>query len=62
MTELKRRAMEQQKMAVRAEVPEDEVTEMVPGTADRQTGIEDEAVCDIPQPKFRQTEESIGRC
>lgn len=60
VTELKRRAMEQQKMAVRAEVPEDEVTEMVPGTADRQTGIEDEAVCDIPQPKFRQTEESIG--
>lgn len=60
VTELKRRAMEQQKMAVRAEVPEDEVTEMVPGTADRQTGIEDEAVCDIPQPKFRQTKESIG--
>lgn len=60
VTELKRRAMEQQKMAVRAEVPEDEVTEMVPGTADRQTGIEDEAVYDIPQPKFRQTEESIG--
>ncbi len=51
VTELKRRAMEQQKMAVRAEVPEDEVTEMVPGTADRH---------DIPQPKFRQTEESIG--
>ena len=60
VTELKRRAMEQQKMAVRAEVPEDEVTEMVPGTADRQTGIEDEAVYDIPQTKFRQTEESIG--
>ena len=60
VTELKRRAMEQQKMAVRAEVPEDEVTEMVPGTADRQTGIEDEAVYDIPQPKFRQTKESIG--
>lgn len=60
VTELKRRAMEQQKMAVRAEVPEDEVTETVPGTADRQTGIEDEAVYDIPQPKFRQTEESIG--
>ena len=51
VTELKRRAMEQQKMAVRAEVPEDEVTETVPGTADRH---------DIPQPKFRQTEESIG--
>ena len=60
VTELKRRAMEQQKMAVRAEVPEDEVTEMVPGTADRQTGIEDEAVYDIPQTKFRQTKESIG--
>lgn len=60
VTELKRRAMEQQKMALRAEVPEDEVTETVPGTADRQTGIEDEAVYDIPQPKFRQTEESIG--
>ena len=60
VTELKRRAMEQQKMAVRAEVPEDEVTETVPGTADRQTGIEDEAVYDIPQQKFRQTEESIG--
>lgn len=60
VTELKRRAMEQQKMAVRAEVPEDEVTETVPGTADRQTGIEDEAVYDIPQPKFRQTKESIG--
>lgn len=60
VTELKRRAMEQQKMALRAEVPEDEVTEMVPGTADRQTGIEDEAVYDIPQPKFRQTKESIG--
>ena len=60
VTELKRRAMEQQKMAVRAEVPEDEVTEMVPGTADRQTGIEDEAVYYIPQPKFRQTKESIG--
>lgn len=51
VTELKRRAMEQQKMVVRAEVPEDEVTETVPGTADRH---------DIPQPKFRQTEESIG--
>ncbi len=51
VTELKRRAMEQQKMALRAEVPEDEVTETVPGTADRH---------DIPQPKFRQTEESIG--
>lgn len=51
VTELKRRAMEQQKMAVRAEVPEDEVTEMVSGTADRH---------DIPQPNFRQTEESIG--
>lgn len=60
VTELKRRAIEQQKMALRAEVPEDEVTEMVPGTADRQTGIEDEAVYDIPQPKFRQTKESIG--
>lgn len=51
VTELKRRAMEQQKMALREEVPEDEVTETVPGTADRH---------DIPQPKFRQTEESIG--
>lgn len=51
VTELKRRAMEQQKMALRAEVPEDEVTETVPENADRQ---------DIPQPKFRQTEESIG--
>lgn len=51
VTELKRRAMEQQKMALREEVPEDEVTETVPENADRH---------DIPQPKFRQTEESIG--
>ena len=65
VTELKRRAMEQQKMALRAEVPEnadwqDLPHREVPESAESQSGIDNEVVHDIPQPKFRQTEKSIG--